>query len=116
MGLDQHLMIVRKDSSGKEEEYEMCYWSKKHNIQQWMERLWRKKTTTDLPFCCVDLYLTIEDLDALEQAYKNEEIEYSDYSYKTDLSEEEKAEEIEYIAITKEELKAGHKVYYTSSW
>ena len=86
MGLDQYGMARKgqpqKDEEGYifyEEEMELAYWRKHPNLQGWMENLWHEKgcpngnpETADTgfgsDFNCVDLELTLSDLDCLEQS------------------------------------------------
>ena len=50
---------------------ELAEWRKHPNLQGWMESLWHVKGNSG-EFNCVDLELTLDDLDALEKALDNE--------------------------------------------
>ena len=76
MGLDQY-GTARKgqpvtDEDGftcYEDSMELAYWRKHPNLQGWMEDLWiAKGAEGGRDFNCVDLELTLEDLDALEES------------------------------------------------
>ena len=56
----------QRTSVSYEQEIEISYWRKHPNLQGWMEELWRSKGNEG-GFNCVDVELTLEDLDALEQ-------------------------------------------------
>ena len=96
MGLDQSA-VARKgeprkvpqtwtttDADGNEEEVVEYYnewddtislaeWRKHPNLQGWMEELWYEKGGEG-EFNCVDLELTLEDLDALEETLDEDEL------------------------------------------
>ncbi len=85
MGLDQYA-IARKEQSNNygsrntwtdledhkteniecEDSIELAYWRKHPNLQGFMEVLWRKKGNSG-DFNCIELELTLEDLDKLEK-------------------------------------------------
>ncbi len=78
MGLDQYAMARKGESKTDEEGYEyyedsmeLAYWRKHPNLQGWMENLWRVKGNEG-EFNCVDLELTLNDLDNLEKSLDNE--------------------------------------------
>ena len=72
MGLDQFAFAI--DNNG--EKVELAYWRKHPNLQGWMEMLWNSRGRpnahdNDNSFNCVELELTKQDLDDLEQDIAN---------------------------------------------
>jgi hypothetical protein len=65
MGLDQY--AYKLTESDPTEREEIAYWRKHPNLQGWMESLWRSNGGEG-EFNCVDVELTLEDLDDLEQS------------------------------------------------
>lgn len=59
------LTTVLTEGKFENEPEELYYWRKHNALQGWMENLYRKKGGQD-EFNCVDLPLTLEDLDELE--------------------------------------------------
>jgi hypothetical protein len=74
MGLDQYATArkgeVRTDDEGYtyyEDSKELAYWRKHPSLQGWMEDLWIEKGNSG-EFNCVDVELTLGDLDSMEEA------------------------------------------------
>jgi hypothetical protein len=127
MGLDQYAYAAAK--AGTEwntgNRQELGYWRKHPNLQGWMEQLWREKgcpngdvnNSDDWTFNGIELELTWEDLDQLEEDVKNAGLpatrgfffgEGSDAYYReTDL---------EFIRKARAEIFTGLRVFYDSSW
>jgi len=140
MGLDQYAYVAAqagaRDAYYDDENYdkndadptkireprELAYWRKHPNLQGHMERLWLRKNPelqddTQASFNCVELELTWEDIDELEQAVRHNQLpqttgfffgEPSDnYYFKQDLA---------FVQAARTELFLGLKVFYNSSW
>jgi hypothetical protein len=139
MGLDQYAYVATR--SGQQQEYydtwndeedhgddslkprKIANWRKHPNLQGWMEQLWLKKNpdidpnNRDVLFNGVELELTWNDLEELEQDVQNRQLpptqgfffgnNADEYYYKADL---------EFIKKAKAELFLGLKVFYNSSW
>ena len=117
MGLDQYAYI----GTGEERE-DVRYWRKHNRLQGWMEELYRRKGGTE-EFNCVDVELTLEDIDQLETAILNKDLpetggfffgndSYSDYEGEYGY----KNEDINFIEKAKKLLANNKKLYYSSWW
>jgi len=112
MGLDQYAS-VRKDG---QEDQEIAYWRKHPNLQGWMEDLWRSKGGEG-EFNCVEVELTFEDLEQLEESIEGAELpETSGFFFGNDSSDYYREQDLEFIADASEAIEQGYKVIYTSWW
>ena len=139
MGLDQYA-TARKgeprkvpqtwtttDADGNEEEVveyynewedskELAYWRKHPNLQGWMENLWRVKGNEG-EFNCVDLELTLNDLDNLEKSLDNEALpETVGFFFGADADDHYAEADREFIVQARAAIKQGYKVIYSSWW
>ena len=118
MGLDQNAFSV--DAKGQKQE--ITYWRKHPNLQGWMEQLWIKKgrpgaTDDDTVFNCKDVELTIEDIEALEEAVQGSRLPTTEGFFFGSNSDKEYWErDLEFIAKSKELLANGQRIFYTSWW
>ena len=118
MGLDQYAF------TGTEEKREdVFYWRKHNRLQGWMEELYRRKGGME-EFNCVDVELTLEDIDQLEATILNKTLPetqgffFGNDSYK-DYEDDEygyKKDDITFIEKAKKILNNGNKLYYSSWW
>jgi hypothetical protein len=147
MGLDQYAYIGRKGQREEfyEEavydqdrgEYvnpritkpeEIMYWRKHPNLQGWMEHLWeRKLKASEHPvpasdgwgssFNGVELELTWDDLDLLEDAVNNKELpSTSGFFFGDDSDEHYKEQDLQFIGRARIAITNGLQVFYNSSW
>ncbi len=130
MGLDQYaaIRLDTKDEEGNYESEELAYWRKHPHLQGFMANLWEEKgrpnaneSSDENPFGsdfnCVDLELTLEDIDALEAAIKGDELpETEGFFFGGDSSEEYKESDLEFCANARKALTDGETVVYTSWW
>ena len=99
-----------------EDQIELAYWRKHPNLQGWMEQLWCEKGGEG-EFNCVDVELTADDLDALEQ-----DIDYGDlpetqgFFFGSDSDNRYKDGDLDFIHDAREHLSMGYKIVYTSWW
>lgn len=143
MGLDQYMYVATK--AGANEEYwseknqskddsdptkvskprELAYRRKHPNLQGWMEQLWIEKgypgrDDPDDPnnmFNCVELELTWEDLERLEQDVLEGRLPKTTGFFYGDNSDDYYREaDLKFIKDAKAELFMGLKVFYNSSW
>ena len=139
MGLDQYA-TARKgeprkvpqtwtttDADGNEEEVveyynewddtiQLAEWRKHPNLQGWMEELWYEKGGEG-EFNCVDLELTLEDLDALEATLDEEALpETAGFFFGTDSSDYYAETDREFIVQARAAIKQGYTVVYSSWW
>ena len=95
---------------------ELAYWRKHPNLQGWMEELWRSKGNEG-GFNCVDVELTLEDLDALEQTLDGKALPETQGFFFGDNSDDYYSwQDREFIREARERLANGYKVVYTSWW
>lgn len=123
MGLDQFAFAI--DNNGEKEE--LAYWRKHPNLQGWMENLWESKGRPNAhedkdsngmsDFNCVELELTHEDLDNLEQAITNDELPSTNgFFFGSDSDDHYKEQDLEFVRKAREALDSGLTVVYDSSW
>ena len=122
MGLDQMAYCRAKQDGTWEDSRELAYWRKHPNLQGWMEQLWAKRNPElcvegNNTFNGVELELSWEDLNDLEQAVINDQLpstrgfffgEDSDNFYKQSV--------LEFVRNARAEIFLGLKVFYNSSW
>jgi len=135
MGLDQYAYVAAKAGQGSEywDNYdhekqsstvakprEIMYWRKHPNLHGWMEQLWRSRVTDssgDPMFNGIELELTWEDLDQLEQDVKEKRLPATTGCFFGEDSDEYYLEQdLEFIKTARADLFMGLKVFYNSSW
>ena len=95
---------------------ELATWRKHPNLQGWMENLWHEKGGEG-EFNCVDLELTLEDLDALEATLDEEELpETSGFFFGSNADDHYAEADREFIVQARAAIKQGYKVIYSSWW
>ncbi len=123
MGLDQYATARRGEAKTDDEGYtyyedsmELAYWRKHPNLQGWMEDLYHEKGGEE-EFNCVDLQLTLEDLDALEESLDEEALpETAGFFFGTDSSDYYAEADREFIVQARAAIKQGYTVVYSSWW
>ena len=123
MGLDQYATArkgePKTDEDGYtfyEDEIELAYWRKHPNLQGWMEELYRKKGGED-EFNCVDLELTLDDLEWLEDALDHNELpETAGFFFGSNADDHYAEQDREFIVQARAAIKQGYKVIYSSWW
>lgn len=141
MGLDQYAYRIktpakwdddgqRLDAEDGSKREQFFGWRKHPDLQGWMEQRWRvawelgpfhADVLMDHPagnFNCVDLELTAEDLDALEQDLLNGKLPtttgfFFGTGHATDRT---RREDLEFIRLARKALDEGYRVVYTSWW
>lgn len=112
MGLDQYA-FTRKDC---QEDQEIAYWRKHPNLQGWMEQLWREKGGEG-EFNCVDVELTLEDLEELNTAIEWGDLPATEgFFFGNDCDDFYREQDLEFIADASKAIQQGYKVVYTSWW
>jgi len=95
---------------------ELASWRKHPNLQGWMEELWYEKGGEG-EFNCVDLELTLENLDALEATLDEEELpETAGFFFGGNADDHYAEADREFIVQARAALKQGYKVFYSSWW
>lgn len=96
---------------------EIHYWRKHPNLQGWMEELYYEKGGESPEFNCVNVQLTWEDLEKLEQDLKEDSLpETCGFFFGGNSDEEYKVETLEFVEKGLESIKNGYDVYYSSWW
>ena len=106
---------------------EIAYWRKHPNLHGWMQRLWVRKTNEagvvdDDPdrageFNGVELELTWEDLDQLEQDIRDKNLpDTSGFFFGNDADDHYREHDLKFVREAKAEAFLGLKVFYNSSW
>jgi two-component sensor histidine kinase len=75
MGLDQYLYVASREDCSHADQHQIAYRRKHPNLHGWMEKLWESKgrpgeETQGEQFNGIELELTLEDIDALEEAVR----------------------------------------------
>ena len=123
MGLDQYGLARRGEPKTDDEGFtyyedsmELAYWRKHPNLQGWMEDLYHEKGGEE-EFNCVDLELTLEDLEALEESLDEEALpETVGFFFGTDSSIHYAEQDREFIVQARAAIKQGYTVVYSSWW
>lgn len=136
MGLDQYAYVAARANQGDEywAEYdlpdnektvekprELAYWRKHPNLQGWMQKLWKNKvgeeTAAHNSFNGIELELTWEDLDLLEQDVNHKRLPETDgFFFGSDADDYYREQDLKFIREARAELFLGLKVFYNSSW
>jgi hypothetical protein len=99
------------------EKEEIHYWRKHPNLQGWMEELYYEKGGESPEFNCVNVQLTWEDLEKLEQDIKEGSLpETCGFFFGNNSDEEYKEETLEFVENGLNSIKDGYDVYYSSWW
>lgn len=109
---------------------EIAYWRKHPSLHGWMEKLWLRKngfaSTNDQQFIegrqapsfnGIELELTWEDVDELEQAVRHGKLPFTEgffFGSSADNAYYEK--DLKFCIDAKAEIFLGFKVFYDSSW
>lgn len=123
MGLDQYANARRGEAIVDDEGYtyyedsmELAYWRKHPNLQGFMQELYYEKGGEG-EFNCVDVELTLEDLDSLEATLDNEALpETEGFFFGSDSSEYYAEADREFIVAARAAIKQGYTVVYSSWW
>ena len=123
MGLDQYATAHKGEAQTDDEGYtyyedskELAYWRKHPSLQGWMEDLWIEKGNSG-EFNCVDVELTLGDLDSMEEALDENALPETVGFFFGENSEEHYAEQDrEFIVNARAAIKQGYTVVYTSWW
>jgi len=130
VGLDQYAYAAAKANMdwNNNNQRELAYWRKHPNLQGWMEQLWRAKgcpgvsnnldiDNNDVTFNGVEVELSWEDLDALEEDVRNSRLpSTSGFFFGTPSDDYYLQEDLEFIRKARAEIFTGLKVFYNSSW
>lgn len=124
MGLDMYAYAAAKPNTSWDDgdaHLEIAYWRKHPNLHGWMEQLWYRNgipATSDNPmFNGVELELTWEDLDQLEEDVKNGRLpSTSGFFFGSNSDDYYREQDLEFVRKARAEIFTGLKVFYNSSW
>ena len=126
MGLDQYAYAAAKsyDHNSESDSRELAYWRKHPNLQGWMEKLWEEKgrpgidnSYQDVMFNGVEVELTWEDLDQLEEDVTNGRLpSTSGFFFGNNSDDYYRNQDLEFVRKARAEIFTGLKVFYNSSW
>ena len=142
MGLDMYAYVAARDGQNKEfwdgskfnketgefenstvsKPIEIAYWRKHPNLHGWMESLWRAKGSPrsqedDAMFNGIELELTREDIDELEQDILDGNLpETSGFFFGDGADDYYRNEDLAFVKEARAQLFLGLKVFYNSSW
>jgi len=118
MGLDQYaaVRLDTKDEEGNWETEELAYWRKHPHLQGFMENLYIEKGGTE-EFNCVDVELTLEDIDNLERAIMEGALpETGGFFFGEDSDDYYTEQDLEFVSNARKVLADGQTVVYSSWW
>lgn len=96
---------------------ELHYWRKHPNLQGWMENLYYEKDGESDEFNCVNVQLTWEDLERLEDDIKNNKLpDTCGFFFGDDSDEYYKKDDLKFIEEALLAIRKGYDVYYSSWW
>jgi hypothetical protein len=99
-----------------EDSMELASWRKHPNLQGWMEELWYEKGG-DGSFNCVDLELTLDDLDSLEDSLDESALpETTGFFFGANADDHYVEQDREFIVAARAAIKDGYTVVYSSWW
>ena len=99
-----------------DDEIQLAEWRKHPNLQGWMQELYYKKGGEG-EFNCVDVELTLEDLDALEATLDEDELtETVGFFFGGNADDHYAEADREFIVQARAAIKKGYKVFYSSWW
>ena len=95
---------------------QLAEWRKHPNLQGWMEELWYDKGGEG-EFNCVELELTLENLDALEATLDEEALpETAGFFFGGNADDHYAEADREFIVQARAAIKQGYTVVYSSWW
>ena len=128
MGLDQNAYAISRHEANLldsqeykdgelaiESEEELMYWRKNADLQLWMSELAQSKGVVSDPFefNCEKVWLTLDDIETLEQDYLNGEMPCGEGKGFLWGCYDDQKQTLEFIKKAKEALASGKAVYYT---
>lgn len=99
------------------ERSEIFYWRKHPNLHGWMESLYEKKGGQE-EFNCVNVQLTLSDLDALERDLNASRLPSTSGFFfgQSSGSLDEIQEDLTFVKEARDAINEGYVVFYTSWW
>ena len=120
MGLDMYAFSVPAGSelSNEVEQEKLAYWRKFNALHGWMEDLYYDKGGKAESFNCIAVYLTLDDLNALEEDLKHDKLTPRSGFFWGDntIYPEDIESTMDFIEAAKLAIADGRDVYYDSWW
>ena len=142
MGLDMYAYVAARDGQQKEfwdggdfdketgdyvnakvtKPIEIAYWRKHPNLHGWMEELWQSKgcprdNDEDVSFNGIELELTWEDIDMLEEDIEQGALPgTSGFFFGDPADDYYREDDLKFIKEARAQLFLGLRVFYNSSW
>lgn len=127
MGLDMYAFSVPVELAGEGQVNfkfkdikvnELAYWRKFNHLHGWMEKLYRTKGGTAPDFNCAPVRLMPDDLDLLEYALKNNNLEHTPGFFfgGSEMYPEDVEKTQKFIDDARQAIKDGQAVLYDSWW
>jgi hypothetical protein len=128
MGLDMYAFKIKHESKisesdpygeenwANDEKEELFYWRKHPDLHGWMENLYYAKGGDADTFNCVDVEITLDDLDELEEDVINDNLPHTEGFFFGKSSPEDKERDLEFIEKARKAIEDGYEVIYTSWW
>ena len=117
MGLDQYAYLAARQADEWDNHQELAYWRKHPNLQGWMEKLFLDKGGNCDSFNGVELELTWDDVDRLEQDIQAGKLPSTQgFFFGNNSDEHYKDHDLDFCRRAKAELFLGRRVFYNSSW
>jgi hypothetical protein len=116
MGLD--MIAYSKAKATSKNTRELSAWRKHPNLHGWMEQLWRHKTgNNEENFNCIELELTLEDLNLLESAILTKHLPSTQgFFFGSECDAYYREQDLAFIEEARGDIAGGRKVYYNSWW
>jgi hypothetical protein len=127
MGLDMYAHSVSKNnaiddltfvySDKPQDNIEIFYWRKHHDLHGWMQKLFNKKGGSG-DFNLQPVRLTLEDLDQLEEDLKSNILPETDGFFfgNNPPDDESNRRDFEFIRMARSHINVGREIYYNSWW
>jgi hypothetical protein len=121
MGLDMYA-FTQPAAPDHEVDFTACdasqlhYWRKHPNLHGWMEALYITKGGSAESFNCVNLVLTADDLNRLEQAVLHNTLPNTEGFFFGESDGSEQADDLLFIAKARAAIAANLTVAYSSWW
>lgn len=90
-------------------------WKNHPNLQRWMEELYSQKDGKEEDFKFAGVELSLDDLELLERKILLGNLPQT-LAYFAEPDGEEIGDDLSFVGKAREEITAGHRVYYTSCW
>ena len=114
MGLDAYAHAVEQGKEVDLEQPEFHYWRKNNALHGWMAELYDEKGGDDVEFNCTPMLLDSENLRRLREDILADKLKPTEgffFGAQT-YTEEEKADDLEFVREAMELIAAGFDIYY----